>query len=327
MNTRCHSATFSSRSLRVNQNIHAIRNGERCKPLTERVEVRLSLGDCSLRFARLQAAFRIERLTRLVPAPVRFVLRNDIVNMKRLVIILLFVFVAIGANAQFFDNTLVKVRPLKFFLNPNVGLEKPLCSMVSLTSEVAYRQFENFFDGRPKESMWLDTDEPYICNASKIHFNGAEVAFGARLYLITFPNKYLEGYYWIAPFGMYYETIIDYSHSWANDVQIYDYGRSYYEGINYPYYRSNVNVDNLSILILLGYQYNFMNTLSVDLNFGARYYCISTERRRVISTNLAYDDVNENDIYKYNNRHWQIAGRFTIGYYIRYDWMKKRNGK
>ena len=247
--------------------------------------------------------------------------------MKNLVAILLFVFVAIGANAQFFDNTLVKVRPFKFFFNPNVGLEKPLCSMVSLTSEVAYRQFENFFDGRPKESMWLDTDEPYICNASKIHFNGAEVAFGARLYLITFPNKYLEGYYWIAPFGMYYETIIDYSHSWANDVQIYDYGRSYYEGINYPYYRSNVNVDNLSILILLGYQYNFMNTLSVDLNFGARYYCISTERRRVISTNLAYDDVNENDIYKYNNRHWQLAGRFTIGYYIRYDWMKKRNGK
>ena len=77
MNTRCHSATFSSRSLRVNQNIHAIRNGVRCKPLTERVEVRLSLGDCSLRFARLQAAFRIDRLTRLVPAPVRFVLRND----------------------------------------------------------------------------------------------------------------------------------------------------------------------------------------------------------------------------------------------------------
>ena len=34
-------------------------------------------GDCSLRFARLQAAFRIDRLTRLVPAPVRFVLRND----------------------------------------------------------------------------------------------------------------------------------------------------------------------------------------------------------------------------------------------------------
>ena len=34
-------------------------------------------GDCSLRFARLQAAFRIDRLTKLVPTLVRFVLRND----------------------------------------------------------------------------------------------------------------------------------------------------------------------------------------------------------------------------------------------------------
>ena len=34
-------------------------------------------GDCSLRFARLQAAFRIDRLTSNVPYAVRFVLRND----------------------------------------------------------------------------------------------------------------------------------------------------------------------------------------------------------------------------------------------------------
>jgi hypothetical protein len=247
--------------------------------------------------------------------------------MKKCIVIFFCVFAFFQVNAQFFDNTLVKVRPLKFFLNPNVGLEKPLCSMVSLTSEVAYRKFENFFDGRPEGSMLLKTDEPYISNASKIRFNGAEVAVGARLYLITFPNKYLEGYYWIAPFGMYYETIIDYSHSWANDVQIYDYSRSFNEGINYPYYRSNVNIDNLVIVLLLGYQYNYMNTLSVDLNIGAKYYCISNERRKVTSTNLAYDDVNANDIIRYKDPHWQLAGRFTIGYYIRYDWMKKRNGK
>ena len=34
-------------------------------------------GDCSLRFARLQAAFRTDRLTSIVPYAVRFVLRND----------------------------------------------------------------------------------------------------------------------------------------------------------------------------------------------------------------------------------------------------------
>ena len=34
-------------------------------------------GDCSLRFARLQAAFRTDRLTSNIPYAVRFVLRND----------------------------------------------------------------------------------------------------------------------------------------------------------------------------------------------------------------------------------------------------------
>ena len=58
MNTECHSAS---------QNIHAIRNGERCN-------VRL----CGISYENdSRRRFRIDRLTRLVPAPVRFVLRND----------------------------------------------------------------------------------------------------------------------------------------------------------------------------------------------------------------------------------------------------------
>ena len=40
-------------------------------------------GDCSLRFARLQAAFRTDRFTRHVPLSVRFVLRNDSKNWNR----------------------------------------------------------------------------------------------------------------------------------------------------------------------------------------------------------------------------------------------------
>ena len=68
MNTECHSA---------NQNIHAILNGERCN-------VRLC-GTLQPREAKrtisyendYRRRFRTDRLTRLEPAPVRFVLRND----------------------------------------------------------------------------------------------------------------------------------------------------------------------------------------------------------------------------------------------------------
>ena len=241
--------------------------------------------------------------------------------MKNLLSILLFLFVAIGANAQFFDNTLVKVRPFKFFFNPNIGLEKPVSSMFSITSELAYRRFDNFYDGSLK-GQYFDND--WFGYPSKVKFNGAEIAVGGRMYLMSFPNKYLEGYYWIAPFGLYYEAIVDYSHSWFYDAQIYDYGRSVYEGVNYPYYRADVRLDNLSIIMLIGFQHNFMNTLSIDLNIGARYYCISNDNREVLSVSPIYDDVAVGDDIRNKDPRWQIAGRFTIGYYIRYDWMKRK---
>ncbi|MBO7482078.1 MAG: hypothetical protein J6T63_08225 [Bacteroidales bacterium] len=241
--------------------------------------------------------------------------------MKNLFAILLFVFVAIGANAQFFDNTLVKTRPFKFFFNPNVGLEKPLSSMFSITSELAYRKFDNFNDGSLK-GQYFDND--WFGYPSKLKFNGVEIAVGARMYLMSFPNKYLDGYYWIAPFGLYYEAIVDYSHSWFYDAQIYDYGRSVYYGVNNPYYMANVRLDNLAIIMTIGYQHDYMNVLSIDFNVGAKYYCISTDSREVLSVSPIYDDVAVGDELHIKDPRWQIAGRFTIGYYIRYDWMKRK---
>ena len=55
-------------------------------------------GDCSLRFARLQAAFRTDRLTNLVPSPVRFVLRNDVKSRLFLIAFLLLPFAAVFAQ-------------------------------------------------------------------------------------------------------------------------------------------------------------------------------------------------------------------------------------
>ncbi|MBO7570821.1 MAG: hypothetical protein J6T48_01565 [Bacteroidales bacterium] len=241
--------------------------------------------------------------------------------MKKLVAILLLVCAVNMAYTQFFDNTLVKTRPFKFFFNPNVGLEKPISSMFSITSEVAYHKFDNFVDGSIK-GQYFDND--WFGYPSKVKFNGVEIALGARMYLMTLPNKYLDGYYWIAPFGLYYEVNVDYSHSWAYEVQIYDYGRSVYYDVNWPYYRADVRLDNLSIVMLIGYQHNFKNTLSIDFNVGARYYCISKDSREVLSVNPTYDDVAVGEVIRNENRRWQIAGRFTLGYYIRYDWMKRK---
>jgi len=242
--------------------------------------------------------------------------------MKKCIVIFFCVFAFFQVNAQFFDNTLVKVRPLKFFFNPNVGLEKPLSSMFSISAEVAYRKFENFSDGS-LDGQFFNKSTSFLGEVSKLKFDGVEIAVGARMYLVTIPTKELEGYYWIAPFGLYYEAIIDYSHSWAYDVHIYDYGRSVYEGVNWPYYMANVRLDNLSLIMTIGYQYNFMNTISVDFNIGARYYCVSKDRREVLSVNPTYDDVSAGVGIHNDNPRWRLAGRFTLGYYIRYDWMKR----
>ncbi|MBO4614716.1 MAG: hypothetical protein J5709_06330 [Bacteroidales bacterium] len=243
--------------------------------------------------------------------------------MRKCIVILFCVFALFQANAQFFDNTLVKVRPFKFFFNPNIGLEKPLSSMFSLTTEVAYRRFDNFSDGS-LDGQFFNESTTFLGDASKRKFNGVEFAFGARMYLITIPTKELEGYYWIAPFGLYYEAIVDYGHSWAYDMQIYDYGRSVSADANWPYYRADVRLDNLSLIMMIGYQSNFMNTLSIDLNIGARYYCVSSDKREVVSANPTDDGINCGDVIRDKNPRWRVAGRFTIGYYIRYDWMKKR---
>ena len=107
-------------------------------------------------------------------------------------------------------------------------------------------------------------------------------------------------------------------------AQIYDYGRSVYYGVNNPYYMANVRLDNLAIIMTIGYQHDYMNVLSIDLNVGAKYYCISTDSREVLSVSPIYDDVAVGDKLHIKDPRWQIAGRFTIGYYIRYDWMKRK---
>jgi hypothetical protein len=47
--------------------------------------------------------------------------------------------------------------------------------------------------------------------------------------------------------------------------------------------------------------------------------------RKIISANPTYNDIDDGDIITGKNPRWRVAGRFTIGYYIRYDWMKRKS--
>lgn len=242
--------------------------------------------------------------------------------MKNLVAILLFVFVAFGASAQFIDNTLIKTRPFKLFFNPNICFEKPFHKYFSATAELAYRRRELFSDGSI-DGQYFNKSTTILGEPSKsVKFNGVEFDLGLRFYMVSLPTRYLEGYYWNAPFGWYLETIVGYAHSAVRDLQIYNYGESLNRGENFPYYRANVRLDNLAVFILTGYQFNIENVFSFDINVGARYDCIAQESRRVVSATPTGDGINPDDLLRYNNPRWRFAGRITFGYYIRVDWME-----
>ncbi|MBR5983299.1 MAG: hypothetical protein IK025_06230 [Bacteroidales bacterium] len=241
--------------------------------------------------------------------------------MKKLVAILLLVCAVNMAYPQFIDNTLIKTRPMKFLFNPNLSFEKPFHKYFSATAEIAYRRRELFSDGSI-DGQYFNKSTTILGEPSKVKFNGVEFDLGLRAYLVTVQTPYLEGYYWNAPLGLYLETIVGYIHSAVWDLQIYDYEKSVYNGVNCPYYRADVRLDKLSLFFLLGYQFNIENVFSLDINLGARYYCVAMDSRKVVSATPTGDGIYPGKLLRENNPCWHFAGRVTIGYYIRCDWME-----
>ena len=226
-------------------------------------------------------------------------------NKKKFTILFVVLLLSLSASAQFFQNTVVKIRPNKalFTLHPNLGFEKPVHRNFSITTEIAYKfacVYSNGYEG------------PFAFSAC----NGGEFYIGARGYWGKV-NKYLTEYDQKAPFGWYGEVQMGYKGFCIDGYKTGCFGRSYS-------YVEDVTINDIITYFLVGYQFNAGNRVTFDINLGFNYHWLKTYRHDVISIEETDPDVIEQegvrpgDIYRYRDSHFGVAGRFALGYYIRF---------
>lgn len=221
---------------------------------------------------------------------------------KYLVIILLGLLFASSASAQFFQNTVVKIRPFKaLVLNPNVGFEKPVHRNFSVTADFTYK-FACLYNN---DHEWFD--------ASKC--NGGEILIGARGYWGKL-NKYLTEYDQKAPFGWYGELQIGY-----RGFCIDEYHTGGFQ--NYRYVE-DVAMNDIVTFYRIGYQFNAKNRITFDFNIGFNYHWLTSWRHDVISidepNSQTFDDagVRPGDVYRESEQRFGFVCCFALGYYIRF---------
>ena len=225
--------------------------------------------------------------------------------MKRyFAILFLALLLSFSASAQFFQNTVVKIRPNKalFTLHPNLGFEKPIHRNFSITAEIAYK-FICVYSNR------FEAEFDFFSGCT-----GGELFIGARGYWGKV-NKHLTEYDQKAPFGWYGEIQLGYRGININSYHASDPSVNYVE---------DVAINDLMSVYLLGYQFNAGNRITFDLNIGFNFHWLKSWRHDIISVEEIYPESNNKvniqpgDTYRETEQRFGFACSFALGYYIRF---------
>lgn len=225
-------------------------------------------------------------------------------NKRNLTILVVVLLLSLSASAQFFQNTVVKIRPNKalFALHPNLGFEKPVHRNFSITTEIAYKTTCMYNEGYE----WF----------GGARCNGGEFYLGARGYWGKV-NKYLTEYDQKAPFGWYGEVLMAYKGFYINDFQVGDFGPAYH-------YVEDVTINEIISYFLVGYQFNVKNRVSFDLNLGFNCHWFRKYRHDIVSIEetdpeiIEAEGIRPGDVKTNTTQYLGLAARFTFGYYIRF---------
>ena len=222
---------------------------------------------------------------------------------KHIAILLLVLLLSLSASAQFFQNTVVKIRPLKaIVLNPNIGFEKPFHRNFSVTTELTYKF----------ACMYNNGNEWSFFSGCK----GGEISIGARGYWGKV-NKHLVEFDQKAPFGWYGELQIGYRGFCIDEYITGDFGPAYR-------YVEDVAMNDIITFYRIGYQFNAGNRITFDLNIGVNYHWLASYRHDIISIDttdpelIDSEGVRPGDVYRENNQRFGFACQFALGYYIRF---------
>ena len=210
---------------------------------------------------------------------------------------------SLSASAQFFQNTVVKIRPFKaLVLNPNVGFEKPFHRNFSVTAELTYK-FACMYNNGNEWSLFSGC-------------NGGEISVGARGYWGKV-NKHLVEFDQKAPFGWYGEVQIAYKGMNIDSYHAGSFSATYS-------YVEDVAINDITSAYRIGYQFNAGNRITFDLNVGVNFHWLTSWRHDVISideTNTEIIDdagIRPGDVYRERDQRFGFVCQFALGYYIRF---------
>ena len=224
--------------------------------------------------------------------------------MKRFFAILtLALLLSFSASAQFFQNTVVKIRPLKALaFNPSIGFEKPFHRTFRVNAEFTYKFACTYSSGYNMGFFsWC---------------KGGEFSIGARGYWGKV-NKHLTEYDQKAPFGWYGEVQIAYKGLNIDTYHTGDFGTIYS-------YVEDVTINDIVSAYVLGYQFNAGNRITFDLNLGVNFHWLKSYRHDIISIDETDPATIENvgirpgDVYRESEQRFGFVAGFALGYYIRF---------
>jgi hypothetical protein len=214
--------------------------------------------------------------------------------MKRPFLYIIFsFFLTLGGQAQFFNNTLIKTRPLADFIafNPNLVFEKPFNKHYSLEVDLMYRTRTWFSNGGEG-----NFGEFTPCQ-------GFKLAGGFRVYAIKKKK---------APFGFFLaaQLVVDYKS--LKEIKMNDFHGEYKN-------TKDIQLLRYEIIPSLGFQFHITKRISSEFYLGPAIFLNSYRWYKIVNS-LNPDEIGKTEYDKYPPGRMILPEfSWSIGYLLQYS--------
>ncbi|HQP04972.1 MAG: DUF3575 domain-containing protein [Bacteroidales bacterium] len=218
--------------------------------------------------------------------------------MKKIVgSILIILCIQINTNGQFFNNTVIKTRPLKdlIALNPNIGFEKPIHKLISTEFEFTY-----------KHRSWASTGREW--DFGKFYnSDGFKIMLGSRVYFGK-TNKHLNAETPKAPFGWFASLQFGFTSFKIHNIEMYTFQGDYLNNISVIKRWPELN-------ILFGRQFYLTQHLALEFYLGTSIYLQYYEKSTIIISGIP-EEIGETTIRNYISGSIRPNLCLSLGYHF-----------
>jgi hypothetical protein len=222
------------------------------------------------------------------------------IKMKPIKIAIIFiVYIQLPLQAQFFKGTIIKTKPFQDFIafNPNLEFEKPVHKIISVETELMYRNRNwNSSGGEGDFGHYYNGDGYRILVGSKVYFGQYSI------------NQSREGLK--APFGWFAAMKLSYNYALTYDIEKRaSISRGYL-------YTVDSKEDWFEINIIIGKQLYLFKAISFEFNLGSTLITAHTEEMTIVESENT-SEIGNSELEQYSDTSIQPYASFTIGYFIK----------